>query len=449
MTDHPEAIRVARTWLNSRQPYLSTALYSMVMVESKSVPIIGVDRWWRCYWNPDTLRRLSVEQQGSCLYHEVWHLLREHSVRAEDLGLSCDGKVVDPFKCRLWNWASDAEINDDARHEQEIDLPEWVIYPEQFGCQDGETAEQYYAALLKKTPPPFASGGQDDGNQPPGTGTGNAPANSTPDRSSSAQLEKSAQGAGETGGSASDGVVRPWEKEFDDQTYPGVSVGEAKLIAHEIAKQILERSDGRGRHPLGAVRWAQEILSPPKVRWGDEVLSVLHGRCAHVYGYWDYTYSRPSRRQGLSRDIIMPSMYRPKPQVAAIIDTSGSMDDRQTGVAVAELSSLIRKLGIPVHVLSVDSVVHHAIQAFGKVDRKLYGGGGTDMGIGIKEAVKLRPQPNLIVVFTDGLTGWPSENPGVPVVIVLVTDNAISTPEWAKTITVNPSEFAVKETQNV
>jgi predicted metal-dependent peptidase len=139
-------------------------------------------------------------------------------------------------------------------------------------------------------------------------------------------------------------------------------------------------------------------------------------------------------------------MYRPKPQVAAIIDTSGSMSDLQTGVAVAELSSLIQRLGIPVHVLSVDAAIHHAVQAFGRVDKKLYGGGGTDMALGIREAVKMRPRPNLIVVFTDGLTGWPAENPGVPVVVVLITDDVISTPEWVRTIRVHPSEFVAKET---
>jgi hypothetical protein len=58
----------------------------------------------------------------------------------------------------------------------------------------------------------------------------------------------------------------------------------------------------------------------------------------------------------------------------------------------------------------------------------------------------MRPRPNLIVVFTDGLTGWPAENPGVPVVVVLITDDVISTPEWVRTIRVHPSEFVAKET---
>lgn len=458
MNDNLEAIRVARTWLNSRQPYLSMALYSMVLVECRSVRYVAVDRWWRCYWNPDNMRKWTVERQGSALWHEVWHLLREHALRAESLGIACDGKVVDTLLCELWNYGTDAEINDDAKHEEDIDLPEWVIYPKHLGCDDGETAEFYYAAQLKKgkTPPPSTANGKMDGTKPLAAGSGNAPAPKS-DRSPSAQLAPSAQGAGESipggvggktgsgGGSGSDGVTRPWEKAQDDPTHPGVSAGEAKLIAHDVARQILERSKSRGSVPSGAVRWAREILTPPKVRWGDEVLSVLRGRCAHVYGCWDYTYSRPSRRQGMSRDIVLPSMYRPKPQVAAIIDTSGSMSDLQTGVAVAELSSLIQRLGIPVHVLSVDAAVHHAVQAFGKVDKKLFGGGGTDMALGIKEAAKMRPRPNLIVVFTDGETGWPTENPGIPVVVVLITEDAVSTPTWARTIRVHPSEFVAKE----
>ena len=461
-----EAIRVARTWLNSRQPYLSMALYSMVLVESRSVPYVGVDRWWRCYWNPDTMRKMPVEMQGSILWHEVWHLLREHALRAESVGIACDGKVVDGLLCELWNYGTDAEINDDAKHEDDINLPEWVIYQKDLGCEDGETAEFYYSAQLKsmKAPPPSTTGGKMGGSSPPVVGPDNAPAPKS-GRSPSARIEMDAQGAGghseggKTGagssagntgmrsfGSASDGVTRSWEKVQDDTTHPGLSSSEAKLIARDVAGQILERSKSRGNTPSGAVRWAQEILTPPKVRWSDEVLTIMRGRCAHVRGCWDYTYSRPSRRQGMSRDIVLPSMYRPKPQVAAIIDTSGSMSDLQTGVAVAELSSLIQRLGIPVHVLSVDAAIHHAVQAFGRVDKKLYGGGGTDMALGIREAVKMRPRPNLIVVFTDGLTGWPAENPGVPVVVVLITDDVISTPEWARTIRVHPSEFVAKET---
>jgi len=453
MSDNIEAIRVARTWLNSRRPYLSAAVYSVVLVECEHVDLMSIDRHWRLYWNPTNLSKLTVEEQGTAFYHEVWHLLREHFRRAEALGISSGGKLIDAVLRKLWNYCADAEINDDASHEPDLRLPKPHILPQHLGCEEGLTAEQYLKKLLeqKEAPPPYPQTSGIQGSPDASGGNARAPTSPQEGRDRSAtNVRSKGQGAGEPdpdmgGGSGSDGVTRPWEKPVDDPVYAGLSQAEGKLIANEVAKQILG-STGRGHAPSGVVRWATEVLSSPKIRWTDEVLAVVRGRCAHVHGCWDYTYSRPSRRHTMSKNIVFPSMYKPKPQVAAVIDTSGSMSDEQTGVAVMELSSMIKMLGVPAHVLSVDAAVHHVEKAFGYVSRKLYGGGGTEMSEGIKEALKLHPRPNVIVVFTDGLTSWPDSPPrDAAVVIALVANERVQTPEWAKTIHIDPSSFTVKE----
>ena len=59
----------------------------------------------------------------------------------------------------------------------------------------------------------------------------------------------------------------------------------------------------------------------------------------------------------------------------------------------------------------------------------LKGGGGTDMGVGIMQAMESKP--DVIIVITDGLTPWPA-NPGVPVIVCLFEDRDV--PSWARKV---------------
>ena len=88
------------------------------------------------------------------------------------------------------------------------------------------------------------------------------------------------------------------------------------------------------------------------------------------------------------------------------------------------------------------------VQAVERVSRasqiSLLGGGGTDMGAGISQALQLKPRPSIVVVLTDGFTPWPSEVPrGVKVVVGLLEGrrwpmggmpSAPAPPTWAKVV---------------
>jgi predicted metal-dependent peptidase len=62
---------------------------------------------------------------------------------------------------------------------------------------------------------------------------------------------------------------------------------------------------------------------------------------------------------------------------------------------------------------------------------ELTGGGGTNMAKIIAEALQARPQPQMILVCSDGWTPWPAENPGIPIV-ACITRKASELPEMYK-----------------
>ena len=73
----------------------------------------------------------------------------------------------------------------------------------------------------------------------------------------------------------------------------------------------------------------------------------------------------------------------------------------------------------------------------------LTGGGGTDIRAGIAAASKLKPQPTLIIVLTDGETPWPDRRPPIPVIIAVIRTprrdptSAYPIPWWAHTVNID------------
>ncbi|HOL18560.1 MAG TPA: VWA-like domain-containing protein, partial [Bacillota bacterium] len=183
-------------------------------------------------------------------------------------------------------------------------------------------------------------------------------------------------------------------------------------------------------------RWADEKLRP-RIDWRKELASAVRHAVADVAGANDYSYRRPSRRQGQvgNGKVLFPALRRPVPNVAVVVDTSGSISDSMLSQALAEVSGILKGLGQRegVHVLACDSQVQACRRVFRPEQVQLAGGGGTNMGAGLEAAAKLKPTPQVAVVITDSYTPWPDTAPrGMKVVVALTGEG--KTPEWAKTI---------------
>jgi predicted metal-dependent peptidase len=178
------------------------------------------------------------------------------------------------------------------------------------------------------------------------------------------------------------------------------------------------------------------VLAPPAVPWQQVLRGAVRGVLASEAGRTDYTYKRPSRRR--IPGVILPGMRSPSLGVAMVVDTSGSMGTEQLGAALAEIGGVLSSAGVSrerVHVLACDAAAAAPQRVRAVSDIRLTGGGGTDMRIGIEAAARLRPQPNVIIVLTDGITPWPDQPPGPRLVCAVISPSPPrGTPEWAVTV---------------
>jgi predicted metal-dependent peptidase len=140
-------------------------------------------------------------------------------------------------------------------------------------------------------------------------------------------------------------------------------------------------------------------------------------------------------------DFVLPGTRRPVPNVAVVVDTSGSIDDTLLSRALGEVDGALRGLGVSdasVTVFACDAAVQTVARIRNVRDSNLAGGGGTDMRTGIAAASDLRPRPDLIVVFTDGYTPWPEQPPTGSAVIAGILGRKEHTlppsPAWARRI---------------
>ena len=125
-----------------------------------------------------------------------------------------------------------------------------------------------------------------------------------------------------------------------------------------------------------------------------------------------------------------------RPNVAVVIDTSGSMSDQELSDALSETHHVIKTLNAPVSVISCDAKAHVTKKVFDSRSVRLTGGGGTDMREALKAAAALKPRPDVIITITDGFTPWPDRAPAAEH-ITLLTNNGGHKPKFGKSISIS------------
>lgn len=370
-----EKLFAARLQAARARPYLATALFALHPVESRRVPTMAVDRYWRCYVSAAFVDRTPVEELAGVWVHEVSHLLRDHHGRG-DL-LAREQGLTGPGERLRMNIAADCEINDDAFGDG-LAKPEGAVLPGDLGLPSGELMEDYL--------PRFTLG--------------------------AATLHLAWLDCG----SGADGLEREWDLGPDGAH--GLTEQQRDAVRFRVAQGI---TGHLGSAPRGWERWAEEAFHPPQP-WRELLGAAVRSAASGSGVGEDYTYGRPSRRSASVPGAVLPSLRRRPPRVSVVIDTSASVSDAELGSALLEVAAISRAVGGRrdlVTVVSCDAaarVAHPLCRAEGIT---LLGGGGTDLREGFARALGTGPRPDVIVVLTDGQTPWPSARPGCRTVVGL------------------------------
>lgn len=444
-----EKVRAARAKAAFLRPYFAHALYALIPVQSEEVPTMAVDVYGRLYYNPRFVLACDVDELATVCLHEVGHKLRKHHERAVALG-------VTEATQKVANVAGDCELNDDIADEVEKlrdikALPPGCVYPKTFGFEDGLLWEVYYAKLMDDPEKYRSKLGSDPGDQDgePGEsggsgGSGSSSSQGQQPRGGKGSKADPARNRSHNCGSAAHGVPQPWEDASPSKGGgEGVEDADWKDIERRVANAIRsQHAKQRGTVPGTWVEWSDAILRPETIPWDQELASACRWAINDVSGKVTHNYRRPSRRQQACPDVAFPSMRRPVPNVVFIGDTSMSMSNEALSLVRGVVDDVCLALGAALTFIATDAAAHGAQRAHGGGSIEMRGRGGTDLRVGFESALEeVHPRPDVIVVGTDCDTPWPSEDPGIKVIVCAIeaSDYAIAqVPDWARVIIVHP-----------
>jgi len=380
-------------------PYFRAAIHGLQPIEKPGLDTYAVTKNLILYYDLKAVERESVVECATSLIHEVGHWLRKHFDRGSG---------------PMWNIAGDCELNDDLETPP-FKLPDGCVFPRKLGFPNGLIAEQYLE-LLEKNPP----------KQPP----------------------QPKAGAGWCGSAAGHAIPGEPEDTAGGEDTPGsvagMSAQDQDRVRRSVAEAIQsEAGKGRGTVPGHWVRWANVLLAPPKVRWEAKLQRAVRNAARYRPGAVDYRRTHISRRQGgLGYGLgvpLLPALRSPVPEVAAVMDTSGSMSEVEGRRGLSEVAGLLKTVG-QVSFLTCDASVHgiRKVSRWQELLPLLKGGGGTNFTPAFDAIQKLRPRPEIVVFLTDGDGAMPSEQPrGVHVIWVLVGAHRRKSMPWGEVVEVD------------
>jgi len=151
----------------------------------------------------------------------------------------------------------------------------------------------------------------------------------------------------------------------------------------------------------------------PQVSWR----AILAG-CLSFCGRDDYSFVRPSRREG---DMILPVLRSAVTDLVIVIDTSGSISEQELAEFLCEIDAIKGQIRARVTVLACDEKLdEQSPQRFEPwqqivIPKDFAGGGSTDFRPPFAWLREQDLQPAALVYFTDAEGIFPALEPSTPV----------------------------------
>lgn len=352
-----EKMSKARALVVMDQPFFAALLLKRPLIKIDK-GTFAVDARGNIYYNPEFAAGLSVQQVVFALVHEVFHIVKMDFLRRGD------GRDA-----RTWNIAGDAWIN---KYLKDNRIGEPI--PKCVNCDggmhigvdmDADTTEAIYERVPKDQD---GQGGYGDGAGDYGIG--------------------------------------------DDFVDDGEPLSEAEKSAVEAQTKVdiasaAQAAKMQGKMPGSLQRIVDEVLYV-RTPW-----EVILERFMVSSSKADYSWKRPNKRYR-PHGYYLPSTHSQNTmgRMALIIDTSGSVGDRELQFFAGHLNAILEQCHPEeVQVIYCDAAVNH-VDTFAAEDYPVkltaYGGGGTDLREGFDYIdEELEGDVACCVVLTDCYTPWP------------------------------------------
>ena len=382
MSDDTETkLSAACTRLILDKPFLGALVLRMPMktADPKWCKTIGTDAR-SFYYNPDYIDSLTVDQTQFALAHEALHCALSHFSRREHR----DHK--------RWDIACDLAINPMLIREGMTAVP-GALYDIGF---EGMMAEEIYPNIKEDTEEET----HDEhlyGNNPDNRNDSSQPS------------DASDSDAGEGGGSGC-------ETQHDMPPPDALTETEKE----QLSIQWRQRLAGAAQQAMQAGKLSGNLkrlvdhLLQPQLPW-----RMLLARYMTVTSRDDYSYMRPSRREGAA---IFPTLRSNQVDVLVVVDTSGSIRASEMREFVAEIDAIKGQMRARITLHACDHELAKAgpwvfepWEEFTLPD-DIRGGGGTRFTPIFKWVEEYAISPNLLVYFTDAEGEFPKQEPAFPII---------------------------------
>ncbi len=398
-------LSAARTRLILDKPFLGALVLRLPMraADPQWCPTTATDAR-HFYYNPDYIEALSVNQVQFVLAHEALHCALSHFARRQHRvkqrwDMACDHAInplllQDGLKPPPGVWVDDGFLGMTAEEiypmieENNTDEPmDRHLYDEQQESQGNNS----------QTPPPprreqndHPRGGQDD-----------QPQTDPEQNPESSQAPREGEGRG--GGNGD-----PQPPPLSHQERENLSVQWQQRLAGAAQQAMQAGKLG------GEMARVVEHLLQPQLPW-----RMLLARYLSMSARDDYSYMRPSRREGSA---ILPRLRSAQLEVVVAVDISGSVGDQEVEEFIAEVNALKGQIRAKVILLPCDAELAGGAPWVFEPWEELNlpghfeGGGGTRFTPVFDWVAQSGRHPDLLVYFTDADGEFPPGEPEYPVI---------------------------------